>query len=159
MKLIFHSEMHQILYIHPELDCIQVCLLEGQTFQQGSHWSKQTYSPLVFVAHSVDFFLFYLSKLVLVFGNSPNEAVCLIMHALTQPFSECLARAKLWALKSQRWASNGRRGSLPQPDESFRRNKIESDFYSSICHLSGKNALAGQQLKEVFSNYFYGQWP
>ena len=87
------------------------------------------------------------------------EALCLIMHALTQPFSECLARAKLWVLKSQRWASNGRRGSLPQPDDSFRRNKIESDFYSSICHLSGKNALTGQQLREVFSNYFYSQWP
>ena len=73
MKLLFHSEMPQILYIHPELDHIQDRLLEGHRLSsEATTDPNKTYSPLVFVAHAVDFFLFYLLKLVLVFGNGPN---------------------------------------------------------------------------------------
>ena len=106
-------------------------------------------------------FLFYLLKLVLVFGNSPNTWSCLFNYAFTHSAlfwvsGRCQAagseesdrskQCKMWVPASTQ--SNG----------SFRCNKIESDFYSFICHLSSKNALIGQQLREVFSNYFYDQW-
>ena len=84
IKLIFYSEMHQILYIRPELDHIQDCLLEGRGLSNESPTNPSKHIELWCLSHILlIFFLFYLLKLVLVFGNSPNAWSCLFDHVCT----------------------------------------------------------------------------
>lgn len=122
------------------------------------------HNPLVFVAHSTVLFgfTFWSSSWSLEIALTHLGLSCLIMHSLTSPVlnvwhvpghglcpeeSEMSKQGKTWVPPSIH--SNGR----------LRWNKIESSFYSFICHVSGKSASIGQWLEEVFPEYFYDQRP